>query len=203
MSGQRARAWCRMANWPWPRSPGSHGCCKQWIQDRETVHSTRWRSGEPRQATVATTRGWTVVESPTGWTVFQVPSTPSGPLSRRIGDVRAGSTGDCCNQQGSAAGRRPQAGRSRGLQAAPWRRDLAMTAWRIAASPSHSPRIEQPRSFRPPSSFRVLWSSDPIDVEELKLQTRTRTYQICHRNRSQQRVKQKRDRSVPTACSLN
>ena len=156
-----------------------------------------------RRATVATTRGWTVVESPTGWTVFQVPSTPSGPLSRRIGDVRAGSTGDCCNQQGSAAGRRPQAGRSRGLQAAPWRRDLAMTAWRIAASPSHSPRIEQPRSFRPPSSFRVLWSSDPIDVEELKLQTRTRTYQICHRNRSQQRVKQKRDRSVPTACSLN
>jgi len=142
-----------------------------------------------RRATVATTRGWTVVESPTGWTVFQVPSTPSG--------------GDCCNHQGSAACRRPQAGRSRGLQAAPWRRDLAMTAWRIAASPSHSPRIEQPRSFRPPSSFRVLWSSDPIDVEELKLQTRTRTYQICHRNRSQQRVKQKRDRSVPTACSLN
>ena len=89
MSGQRARAWRRMANWPWPRSPGSHGCCKQWIQDRETVHSTRWRSGKPRRATVATTRGWTVVESPTGWTVFQIPSTPSAPLSRRIGDVRA------------------------------------------------------------------------------------------------------------------
>ena len=30
--------------------PGSRGCCKQWIQDRETDHSTRWRSGEPPEA---------------------------------------------------------------------------------------------------------------------------------------------------------
>ena len=192
-----------MANWPWPRSPGSHGCCKQWIQDRETVHSTRWRSGEPRRATVATTRGWTVVECRPGGRYFKYRPPPRLLLAVGSEMCGRGSTGDCCNHQGSAAGRRPQAGRSRGLQAAPWRRDLAMTAWRIAASPSHSPRIEQPRSFRPPSSFRVLWSSDPIDVEELKLQTSTRTYQICHRNRSQQRVKQKRDRSVPTACSLS
>ena len=191
------------------RRPGCRGCCKQWIQDRETDHSTRWRSGEPRRASgggsVATTRGrgWTVVECRPGGRYFKYRPPPRLLLAVGSEMCGRGSTGDCCNQQGSAAGRRPQAGRSRGLQAAPWRRDLAMTAWRIAASPSHSPRIEQPRSFRPPSSFRVLWSSDPIDVEELKLQTRTRTYQICHRNRSQQRVKQKRDRSVPTACSLN
>ena len=65
-----------------------------------------------------------------GWTVFEIPSTPlTTRLLLAVGSEMCGrgSTGDCCNQQGSAERSRSSSpGRqARGLQAAPWRRDLA------------------------------------------------------------------------------
>ena len=143
------------------RRPGSRGCCKQWIQDRETYHSTRWRSGEPRRASgggsVATTRGWTVVECRPGGRYFKYRPPPRLLLAVGSEMCGRGSTGDCSDQQGSRAGRRPQAGQARGLRGAPWRRDLAAVCGEVRrGSLAVALSREQRRSFRPPGSFRVL-----------------------------------------------